>query len=98
MPLAFATIAGHHIITWLVIGLIAGAIAARIVDGGGLGFFRDIVTGLIGAVIGGIILHAVRGGRHASPSIILEIAVAVFGAIILLLIEKAIFDRGRRRI
>ena len=97
MVLAFAPIAGHHIITWIIIGLIAGLLAAKIVDGGGLGFVRDTITGLVGAVIGGILLHAVRGGTHHSSSIIVEIIVAFAGAVILLLIEKAITHNGSRR-
>ena len=97
MLLAFAPVAGHHIITWIVIGLIAGLVAAKVVDGGGLGFVRDTVTGLVGAVIGGLLLHAVRGGSHHSSSIIVEIIVAFVGAVILLVIEKAITHGGSRR-
>jgi uncharacterized membrane protein YeaQ/YmgE (transglycosylase-associated protein family) len=95
--LALAPIAGHHIITWIVIGLVAGLLAAKIVDGGGLGFVRDTITGLVGAVLGGIILHAVRGGTHSSPSIVIEILVALAGAIILLLVVKALTHGGSRR-
>ena len=45
---AFAKVAGHHMITWLIIGLIAGLLASRVVRGTGLGMFRDIVVGLVG--------------------------------------------------
>jgi uncharacterized membrane protein YeaQ/YmgE (transglycosylase-associated protein family) len=95
--LALAPIAGHHIITWILIGLVAGLIAAKLVDGGGLGFVRDTITGLVGAVVGGILLHAVRGGSHASPSILVEIIVALVGAVILLLIVKTMTRGGSRR-
>jgi len=97
MVLAFAPIAGHHIITWVIIGLIAGLLAAKIVDGGGMGFLRDTLIGLAGAVIGGLLLHAVRGGTHASPSILAEIVVAFIGAVILLVIAKAMSRGGSRR-
>jgi uncharacterized membrane protein YeaQ/YmgE (transglycosylase-associated protein family) len=93
--LALAPIAGHHIITWIVIGLIAGLLAAKVVDGGGLGFVRDTVAGIVGAVIGGYLLHAFRGGTHASTSIVAEIVVAFVGALILLLVVKAVTRRGR---
>jgi hypothetical protein len=43
--LAFARVSGHHIIAWLVIGLVAGVLASLVVRGGGLGFFRDIIVG-----------------------------------------------------
>jgi len=94
--LAFAPVAGHHIITWIVIGLVAGLLAAKIVDGGGLGFVRDTITGLVGAVLGGIVLHAVRGGSHASPSILVEILVSLAGAVVLLLIVKSMARGGSR--
>jgi uncharacterized membrane protein YeaQ/YmgE (transglycosylase-associated protein family) len=95
--LAFAPIAGHHIITWLIIGLIAGVLAAKVVDGGGRGIFRDTVIGLLGAILGGFLLHAAEGGPHATTSILVEILVAFAGAIILLAIERATRHRGRRR-
>jgi uncharacterized membrane protein YeaQ/YmgE (transglycosylase-associated protein family) len=94
--LAFARISGHHLIAWLVIGLIAGVLASLVVRGSGLGFFRDIIVGLIGAVIGGLILHAVTHGAHTSVKIWKEIVVAFVGAVILLFFIK-IFDRSRGR-
>lgn len=96
MLLAFARIAGHHIIGWLVIGLIAGLLAGVVVKGGGMGFVRDVITGLVGAVIGGLILHALSG-THSSTSFFVELVVAFVGAVILLLIQKAIFRGSARR-
>ena len=69
--LPFARVSGHHIVAWLVIGLIAGLLASVVVRGGELGFFRDITVGLIGAVIGGLILperdrRRLRRRRHPS--------------------------------
>lgn len=92
---AFAPVSQHHLIAWLFIGLVAGVLAGIVVRGGGLGFFRDIVVGLIGAVIGGLILHAVRGGAHSVVKLWQEIVVAFVGAVILLLVLK-IFTRGGR--
>ena len=94
--LGFVKVAGHHLITWLIIGLIAGLLASRVVRGTGLGMIRDVIVGLVGAVIGGLILHAVRGGSHASPSVLVEIVVAFVGAVILLIVAKAM-DRSRGR-
>ncbi len=95
--LAFAPVAGHHIITWIVIGVIAGAVASRVVRGGGLGIVRDVIVGLVGAVIGGLILHAVKhGGSHVAVKLWQEVVVAFIGAVILLLIIKAV-DKARGR-
>jgi uncharacterized membrane protein YeaQ/YmgE (transglycosylase-associated protein family) len=44
------------ILTWIVLGLIAGFIAAKIVNKKGAGFFLDIVLGIVGAVVGGFSL------------------------------------------
>jgi uncharacterized membrane protein YeaQ/YmgE (transglycosylase-associated protein family) len=95
--LALAPIAGHHIITWIVIGLVAGLIAAKVVDGRGKGLFRDAITGILGAVLGGFLLHAAEGGPHASTSFFVEIVVAFAGAVILLVIERSLSHRGGRR-
>jgi len=48
-------------LAWIVVGLIAGAIAARVVAGRGFGCIADIVVGVAGAFIGGFLLHNVFG-------------------------------------
>jgi uncharacterized membrane protein YeaQ/YmgE (transglycosylase-associated protein family) len=92
--LAFEPIAGHHIIGWIVIGVLAGALAGRVVSGGGFGVLRDMLVGLAGAVLGGVILHAATGRPHTSPSFLVELLVAFAGAVILLLLLRA-FGRSR---
>ena len=47
---------GAGIIGWIIIGLIAGALAGMVMRGGGYGIIGDIVVGIIGALIGGFIL------------------------------------------
>jgi uncharacterized membrane protein YeaQ/YmgE (transglycosylase-associated protein family) len=96
--LAFAPVAGHHILAWIVIGLTAGLLASLLVRGGGLGFIRDILVGLAGAVVGGLLLHVVRGGPHTSPSIGWEIVVAMIGAVVLLLIVRMTRREGGGRL
>ena len=58
MLVGFAPIAGHHIIGWLAIGLIAGLVAGVVVKGSGFGPLGDIIAGLVGAVVGGLLYHA----------------------------------------
>ncbi len=93
MVSALAPIAGHHVIGWVVIGLIAGALAGIVVRGGGFGFVRDVIVGLVGAVVGGLLLHVFTGAR-TSPSFVVELLVAFGGAVILLLLTK-VFTRRR---
>ncbi len=98
MLLAFIPIAGHHILTWIIIGVIAGALAGRVIRGAGFGLFGDMVVGLAGAVIGGVLLHALTHQGHASPSVLIEILVAFAGAVVLLLLARlGSGGRGVRR-
>src|SRR5205809_7801889 len=48
-------------IAWILVGLIAGAIAARVVAGRGHGCIADIVVGVAGAIIGGFLLSTFFG-------------------------------------
>jgi len=48
------------IIAWIALGLIAGFIAARIVNKKGAGIFLNIVLGIVGAVVGGEIFTWIR--------------------------------------
>ncbi len=45
------------ILGWIIIGGIAGALAGRVVDGGGFGIIGDIVVGIVGALLGGFLAH-----------------------------------------
>jgi uncharacterized membrane protein YeaQ/YmgE (transglycosylase-associated protein family) len=91
--LSFAPIAGRHIIAWLVIGLLAGLLAGKVVRGKGFGLVGDVLTGLAGAFVGGLVYHAFTGA-HASTSFVIELIIALFGAVALLLVERLVFHRG----
>ena len=67
---------------WLVIGLLAGAIAGRVVRGRGYGCLMDIVIGVLGAFIGGIVVSFLVPGTFFG--FIGTLIVATLGAIILL--------------
>lgn len=76
------------IIAWIVLGLIAGFIASKIVDRHGQGVMLDIVLGVVGAVIGGWLFSAF-GGAPVTGLNIYSILVAIVGAVVLLLIVNA---------
>lgn len=80
------------IITWIVVGLIAGWLASLVVRGTGLGIVGDIIVGIIGGVIGGIILSLI-GGAGVTGFNIWSIIVAFVGAVILLLIVRLFTGR-----
>lgn len=84
------------IIAWIVLGLIAGFIASMLVNRRGEGILGDILLGIIGAVIGGFIAHAL--GFHGITGFnIYSMVIAVVGAVIVLAIYHAMIGRGRGR-
>jgi len=77
------------IIGWIVLGLIAGFIASKIVNRHGEGIILDIVLGVVGAVVGGWIMAAF-GGEGVTGFNLYSMFVAVVGAVVLLLISRAV--------
>lgn len=85
---------GVGIIAWIIIGLIAGYLASHIVNKSGEGMFLDIMLGIVGAFIGGVIFRAV-GSSGVTGFNVWSIFVAFIGAVVLLVLYHAI--RGQRR-
>ena len=83
------------IIGWIVLGLIAGFIASKIVGGQGQGFFLNIALGIIGAIVGGFLYSLVLGGEGVTGVNIGSIIVSIIGAIIVLWVYNAVVA-GRR--
>lgn len=79
-------------IAWIILGLIAGWIASKIVNKEGSGFILDLVLGIVGAIIGGFIFNAF-GGVGVTGFNLWSLLVAVIGAIVLLVIYHALFGR-----
>jgi uncharacterized membrane protein YeaQ/YmgE (transglycosylase-associated protein family) len=80
------------ILTWLIVGLVAGVLAANVV-GGGFGLLGDIVVGIIGAFVGGWLFHQM-GWHVPFGGLVGTIFVALIGAIVLLLLLR-LFRRRR---
>jgi len=84
------------ILAWIVVGLIAGWLASRVMRGGGYGLIGDIIVGAVGAVIGGFLASTLLNMPNAVNGInVTSILVAFVGAVILLAILRAV--GGRRR-
>jgi uncharacterized membrane protein YeaQ/YmgE (transglycosylase-associated protein family) len=79
---------GEGIIVTLIIGLVAGWLASKIVSGTGLGLIGDIVVGIVGAFIAAWVFPKL--GIALGTGIIREIIDAAIGAIILLVVIKLI--------
>jgi uncharacterized membrane protein YeaQ/YmgE (transglycosylase-associated protein family) len=84
------------IIAWLVLGLIAGFIASKIVKRSGSGVLLDLVLGLVGAFVGGLVFNAL-GAQGVTGFNLWSMLVALVGAVVVLgayhLIERSIGNR-----
>jgi uncharacterized membrane protein YeaQ/YmgE (transglycosylase-associated protein family) len=80
-------------IAWIVLGLIAGFIASKIVNKTGEGVLVDIILGIVGSVVGGWLFHTF-GMAGVTGVNLYSILVSVVGAIVVLVIYHAVV-RGR---
>ena len=86
------------LISWLVVGAIAGWLAGMLVKGDeSMGVIGHIVLGIVGALIGGFIAGILTGGNDYTTGInIPTIIVATIGAIVVVLVVSMITSGGRR--
>lgn len=75
------------LITWIIVGAIAGWLAGEVVKGSGFGLLGNIVVGVVGALLGGWIAGALLGlPGGISGFNLTTLVVAFLGAVVLLLI------------
>ncbi len=82
------------IISWIILGLIAGFIGSKIVDRQGQGFWLDIALGIVGAIVGGF-LFDLFGATGVTGLNIYSMIVAIVGAVVVLLTYNALANRRR---
>jgi len=82
------------LVTWLIVGLIAGVLAALVV--GGVGLIGDIIVGIVGAFVGGWIFRSL-GVSTPFGGLAGTIFTAFVGAVVLLFILHLVM-RGRARV
>ena len=86
------------ILSWIVVGLIAGWLAGQVMRGGGYGLIGDIIVGVVGGLLGGwlatTVLHI---GADVNGINLESILVAFVGAVILLVVLR-VFSGGSRRV
>ncbi|HJU32777.1 MAG TPA: GlsB/YeaQ/YmgE family stress response membrane protein [Hyphomicrobiaceae bacterium] len=78
----------QQIIIMAVIGIVAGWLASLVVGGGGL--LRYLITGLIGAFVGGFLFNAAGWKLNLGSPIVDQIVVSAIGAIIVVILARAI--------
>lgn len=77
------------VLSWIVLGLIAGFIASKIVNKQGAGLLLDIVLGIVGAMVGGFLFRLI-GMRGVTGFNLSSLLMATVGAIVILFIYHAI--------
>jgi len=86
------------ILSWIIVGLIAGFLAGQVMRGGGYGLIGDIIVGVLGGVIGGwIASYFFQIGDPMSGINWQSILIAFVGAILLILTLRMIGGRGHLR-
>jgi len=79
---------------WIVLGLVAGFIGSKLVNKTGEGLIRDVLLGIVGAIIGGYLFN-LFGAPGVSGLNLYSLLVAVVGAVVFLIVYHAIFRRVR---
>jgi uncharacterized membrane protein YeaQ/YmgE (transglycosylase-associated protein family) len=77
------------ILSWILLGLIAGFLGSKIVNRRGEGIFLDIVLGIVGAVAGGYLFSFFGGGRVTGLNLY-SMLVATLGAVVVLSVYHGI--------
>jgi uncharacterized membrane protein YeaQ/YmgE (transglycosylase-associated protein family) len=85
------------ILAWMVLGLIAGFVASKLVNKTGQGVVMDIALGIVGALAGGWLFRQF-GETGITGLDIRSLVVAVIGAVVLLVGYHAITGRAPRRV
>ena len=85
------------ILTWIIVGLIAGVLASLVMGGTGYGLIGDIIIGIAGAFVGGW-LFAKLGASSPFGGLAGVIFVAFIGAVVLLFILRVIRSATVRRV
>jgi uncharacterized membrane protein YeaQ/YmgE (transglycosylase-associated protein family) len=80
------------IISWIILGLIAGFVGGKIVNRQGQGFWLDIALGIVGALVGGF-LFSFFGSSGVTGLDLWSMLVAIVGWVVVLLIYNAVTGR-----
>jgi uncharacterized membrane protein YeaQ/YmgE (transglycosylase-associated protein family) len=82
------------LISWIILGLIAGFVSSKIVNKTGEGLIIDIILGIVGAVLGGYLFN-LFGAQGVTGLNLWSLLVAVIGAIVVLMIYRLVIGGGR---
>jgi uncharacterized membrane protein YeaQ/YmgE (transglycosylase-associated protein family) len=80
------------VIAWIILGLIAGFIGSKIVNKSGQGMLMDIVLGIVGAIVGGVVFNFF-GAAGVTGLNIYSLVVSIIGAVVVLWLYHAVSGR-----
>ena len=76
------------LITWIIIGIVAGFLASLVVGGGGL--ITYLITGILGALLGGFLANQFNISLNLGNPYVDQIVIATVGAIIVVILARLI--------
>jgi uncharacterized membrane protein YeaQ/YmgE (transglycosylase-associated protein family) len=82
------------ILVWIIVGAIAGFVASKVLTGKGMGLLWDIVVGILGAFLGGWLASLVGIPVSTGTFTVGGVLAAFVGAVILLVVFRALTHRG----
>ena len=86
------------VLSWIVVGLIAGWLAGQVMRSGGYGLIGDIIVGVVGGLLGGWIAESLLHIGAGVNGINLELILVAFCGAVVLLVGLRILGGGRRSI
>jgi uncharacterized membrane protein YeaQ/YmgE (transglycosylase-associated protein family) len=82
------------LLSWIIVGLIAGWLAGVVMKGSGHGVLGDIILGIIGALVGGFLASALFGATDPISGINVQtLIVAFLGAVLVVGLVRAVSGR-----
>jgi len=82
------------IVVWIIVGAIAGFVASKVLTGKGMGLLWDIIVGILGAFLGGWLASLVGIPVSTGTFTVSGLLAAFVGAVILLVVFRALTHRG----
>ena len=83
------------IVVWIIVGAIAGFVASKVLTGKGMGLLWDIVAGILGAFLGGWLAGLIGISVNPGTFTVGGLVSAFVGAVIVLVIFRAVTSRGK---
>jgi uncharacterized membrane protein YeaQ/YmgE (transglycosylase-associated protein family) len=82
------------ILSWIIVGLLAGWIAGMIMKGSGYGVVGNIVVGIVGALLGGFLSTTLFDGVSLSGFNLQSLLIAILGSIVLIFLVRLLPGRS----